>query len=134
MIGARSLADLLPVVVVEPDGLVVTTDGRYVRVLECAHIPNPLSADSGELARIERAYRELARAIPDGQRITILAQTDPIADALGEDRRRVEQACTHDTGRGERELARARRRLHAGLEQTVSWAAPSNPRSPSAGG
>jgi hypothetical protein len=125
VIGVRSLADVLPVGLVEPDGLIVTTDGRYVRVLECAQVPNPLSADDGELARVERCYRDLARQIPDGQSITILAQTDPIADALAEDRGRVDQACAQDHDHGTPELARARRRLFAGLEQTVGWAAGS---------
>jgi hypothetical protein len=123
VIGVRSLADLLPIALVEPDGLIVTTDGRYVRVLECAQVPNPLSADESELERVERCYRDLARQIPDGQSLTVLAQTDPVLDALAEDRARVAHAFTQDTGRGNPELARARRRLFAGLEQTVGWAA-----------
>jgi hypothetical protein len=123
VIGCRSLADVLPVALVEPDGLMVSTDDRYVRVLECAQVPNPVSAEDGELARVERCYRDLASQIPDGQSLTILAQTDPIVDALTEDRARVEQACAQDRDHGNPELARARRRLLAGLEQTVSWAA-----------
>jgi hypothetical protein len=117
MIGWQSLADVFPVALVEPDGLIVTTDGRYVRVLECAQVPNPISADETELARVERCYRDLASQIPDGQSLTILAQTDPIVDALTEDRARVEQACAQDRDHGNPELARARRRLLAGLER-----------------
>jgi hypothetical protein len=30
-----SLAALLPISLVEPDGLIVTTSGRYVRLIEC---------------------------------------------------------------------------------------------------
>ena len=41
-----SLADVLPVALVEPDGLIITTDGRYVRLLECDRVPNTITADS----------------------------------------------------------------------------------------
>ena len=123
MIAVRSLADLLPISLVEPDGLIVTTDGRYVRLLECDRTPNPISADETQLAALERCYRELCRTIPDGQSITIYSQTDPIVDALAEDRARVQAACAHDYHHGRGELARARRRLLAGLTQTVVWAA-----------
>jgi hypothetical protein len=119
----RSLADVLPIAVVEPDGLIVTTDGRYVRLLECDRTPNPISADDSELANLERCYRNLCRAIPDGQSITIYSQTDPIVDALAEDRARVQAARAHDLRAGHLDLAAARRRLLAGLTQTVVWAA-----------
>ena len=39
MIGSRSLADLLPLALVEPDGLMVTVDGRYARLLACDQVP-----------------------------------------------------------------------------------------------
>jgi hypothetical protein len=119
----RSLADLLPICLVEPDGLIVTTDGRYIRLLECDRTPNPLSADEGQLAILERCYRDLCRVIPDGQSITIYSQRDPILDALAEDRQRVAAACAHDRDAGHPELALVRRRLLAALTQTVTWAA-----------
>ena len=40
-----SLGDVLPVALVEPDGLIVTTDGRYVRLIECDRVPNTITAD-----------------------------------------------------------------------------------------
>ena len=123
MIGSRSLADLLPLALVEPDGLMVTVDGRYARLLACDQVPNPLTASDSELAAVERCYRELASAIPDGQSLTVFSQTDPIADALAADRDAVTAATTHDLALGREELGTARRRLLAGLSQTVAWAA-----------
>ena len=52
-----SLGRLLPIDVVEPDGLIVTSDGRYVRLIECERMPNAITADDGAQARIERAIR-----------------------------------------------------------------------------
>jgi hypothetical protein len=126
--GARragSLGSVLPISLVEPDGLIITTDGCYVRLLECDRVPNPISADDTQLAFLERAYRELCRTIPDGQSISIYSQTDRIIrrEALAEDRDRVHAACAHDLARGQEDLAIARRRLLAGLNQTVVRAA-----------
>lgn len=121
-----SLGSVIPVSLVEPDGLIITTDGRYVRLLECERVPNPISADHTQLQLLERAYRELCRAIPDGQALSIYSQTDTLADvreALTEDRDRVQAACEHDVAHGHDDLALARRRLLAGLTQTVVRAA-----------
>ena len=86
-----SLGELLPLAAVEPDGLLVTTAGRYVRLIECQRVPNAITADESRLQVLERAFRELCRAIPDRQSLVIYAQTDPIPidDALAEDRARV---------------------------------------------
>ena len=120
-----SLGSVLPVSLVEPDGLIITTDGRYVRLLELDRVPNPISADDAQLKLLERAYRELCRAIPDRQTLSIYSQTDRIIrdEALAEDRDRVEAACEHDAANGHHDLADARRRLLAGLKQTVVRAA-----------
>ena len=90
-----SLGELLPLAAVEPDGLLVTTAGRYVRLIQCQRVPNTITADESRLAMLERAFRELCRATPDRQSLVIYAQTDPIPidDALAEDRARVEVAC-----------------------------------------
>jgi len=120
-----SLGELLPVAAVEPDGLIVTTDGRYVRLIECQRVPNMITADQGRLAVIERAFDELCRTVPDCQSLVIYAQTDPIPikEALAEDRSRVSAARAQDTAAGHHELAVARGRLLAGLKQTVEAAA-----------
>ena len=44
-----SLGSVLPISLVEPDGLIVTTDGRYVRLIECDRVPNTITADPSEL-------------------------------------------------------------------------------------
>ena len=122
-----SLGELLPLAAVEPDGLLVTTAGRYVRLIQCQRVPNTITADESRLRMLERAFRELCRAIPDRQSLVIYAQTDPIPirDALAEDRARVQVACEQDTAAGNGELAATRRRFLAGLTQTVFAAAGS---------
>ena len=62
-----SLGSVLPVSLVEPDGLIVTTDGRYVRVIECDRLPNTITADPSELQRIETASRTCAESFPTGK-------------------------------------------------------------------
>ena len=120
-----SLASVLPIALVEPDGLIVTTDGRYVRVIECDRVPNTITADPSELARIESCFAHLCRIIPDRQGLTILAQTDPVPihDALAVDIRACEIAAARDQLAGRPDLAAARRRLMAATRQTVRAAA-----------
>jgi hypothetical protein len=122
---AGSLGSLLPVALVEFDGLIVTTDGRYVRVIECDRVPNTITADPSELARIEDCFAHLARIIPDRQGLVILAQTDPIPidDALAADQRAAALAAARDRLGAEPELAAARLRLMAATRQTVRAAA-----------
>ena len=83
-----SLGEVLPIALVEPDGLLVTTDGRYVRVIECDRVPNTITADPTALAQIEAAFAHLCRLIPDRQSLVIYAQTDPVPidEALAADR------------------------------------------------
>ena len=120
-----SLGSVLPVSLVEPDGLIVTTDGRYVRVIECDRVPNTITADPSELRRIEDCFAHLCRIIPDRQGLVVLAQTDPvpIADALAADVRATEIAADRDRLAGQPALAAARVRLMAATRQTVRAAA-----------
>jgi hypothetical protein len=122
---AGSLGAVLPIALVEPDGLIVTTDGRYVRLIECDRVPNTITADGSELARVEDAFAQLCRSIPDRQALMILAQTDPVPidDALAADRAATQAAIMQDGLDGRHELARARTRLQAAAEQTVVAAA-----------
>jgi hypothetical protein len=127
MSGQRigSLGAQLPISLVEPDGLSVTTDGRYVRLLQCDQVPNTITADPSGLARIKDAYQALCRVIPDGQSLTIYAQTDPvpIQDALAPDEHGTHQAAAQDHRDGHPQLATARRRLYEATRQTVIAAA-----------
>jgi hypothetical protein len=122
-----SLGRLLPVDVVEPDGLIVTSDGRYVRLIECERMPNAITADHGTQTRIERAFAEICRGIPDRQALAIYAQTDPIpvGEAVAEDRHRVQIACENDRRHGRDDLAQTRRRLLSAQTQSVVHAAGS---------
>ena len=56
----------------------MTTDGRYVRLIECEQVPNTITADPTALAQIEGAFAHLCRLIPDRQSLVIYAQTDPV--------------------------------------------------------
>jgi hypothetical protein len=109
---AGSLGAILPIALVEPDGLIVTTDGRYVRVIECDRVPNTITADPSELGRIEDCFAHLCRIIPDRQGLTILAQTDPVPidDALARDARATKIAAARDQLAGQ---PKARRRPQA---------------------
>jgi hypothetical protein len=120
-----SLGQLLPVALVEPDGLIVTICGRYVRLIECERVPNTVSADPSALASIERAYANVCRSIPDRQGIVVYAQTDPVPmdEALEVDRQLSESAAAADRARGHEDLATAREWLTAATEQTVRTAA-----------
>ena len=120
-----SLAAELPIAIVEPDGLIVTTDGRYVRLIQCDRVPNAITADASQLARITDAFQGLCRIIPDRQSLTIYAQTDPvpIEDALAADERATEAAAAQDRADGHPELAQARERLFEATRQTVIAAA-----------
>jgi hypothetical protein len=120
-----ALESLVPLSLAEPDGLLITTDGAYVRLIQCERTPNTITADTSDLARIEQAFASLCRLIPDGQSLVIYAQTDPVPidEALAPDRWATELAAEHDRERGEGRLASARERLGAAAEETVKAAA-----------
>ena len=90
-------------------------------------MPNAITADPSAQARIERAFAEICRGIPDRQALSIYAQTDPIpvGEALAEDRHRVELACEQDRSYGREDLAPVRRRLLSAQTQSVVHAAGS---------
>jgi hypothetical protein len=120
-----SLADLLPISVLEEDGLIVTTSGRYVRVIECERVPNVVTADPVALGTIERAYANVCRAIPDHQGIVVYAQTDPVPmkEALAGDLELVVAAADADRASGHDALAESREQLLEATTQTVLAAA-----------
>src|ERR1700733_9734460 len=108
-----SLADLLPVSGLEPDGLIVTTAGLYVRLIECERVPNAVTADPITLGVIERAYANVCRAVPDHQGIVVYAQTDPVPlkEALQDDLELTQAAADADRASGHHALAGSRERL-----------------------
>jgi len=122
-----SIARVLPIDLIEPDGLVVTSDRRYLPLIECERMPNAITADAGAQARIERCFAEICHAIPDGQSISVYAQSDPIPadEALAQDKRRVELARDRDHKDGQPGLAEIRGRLLTAQRQSVVNAAGS---------
>ena len=120
-----SLGELVPVSLVEPDGLIVTTDGRYVRVIECDRVPNTITADPAQLARVEAAFAHLCQTIGDRQSLMILAQTDPvpIADALAATAKPPGSPPPRTTPPASPTWRERARRLLAATEQTVIAAA-----------
>ncbi len=124
---SRDLANLVPIAEVEPDGLIVTTDGRYVRAIACEHVPNPVTAGDDALERIAAGWSRVCGQIPDGQSLQFVVQTDPLAtlDALAPDRERVEAAVEDDRSAGRTDLAAVRGRLLAAQAETVHAAADS---------
>jgi hypothetical protein len=119
------LATVLPVALAEPDGLLVMSDGTYVRLIQCERTPNTITADPTGLAHIEQAYAALCRLIPDRQSLVFYAQTDPVPidEALAPDRVATTLAAAYDRASGDEALAQARERLLAATEQTVIAAA-----------
>jgi hypothetical protein len=122
-----SISELIDVHALEPDGLIVTGDGAYVRVIDCEFVPNPISADPGQITAIEEGWAAVFAAIPDHQGLSLYAQTDPIAidDAMRADTERVQRAITDDLRADppRTELARTRRRFLQAQRQSVSVAA-----------
>jgi len=122
-----AIADLIDIAAIEPDGLIVTRDGTYVRVIDCEFVPNPITADPAQIASIEDAWASLFAAIPDHQGLSLYAQTDPIPidDAMAEDDDRVARAIADDLAAtpAREDLARTRRRFLQAQRQSVSTAA-----------
>jgi hypothetical protein len=120
-----ALDELVGIAAVEPDGLLVTTEGVYVRVIECRRPPNVISAGSTTLAQIENAWRQLCHEIPDLQGLSFYVQRDPLDldAALEPDVARVKLAVDQDRAHDRAELARVRMRLFTGQRQSVARAA-----------
>jgi hypothetical protein len=122
-----SIGELIDIHALEPDGLIVTGDGTYVRVIDCDFVPNPITADPGQIRAIEEGWAAVFAAIPDHQGLSLYAQVDPIAidDAMRADTERVGRAITDDLAADppRTDLARTRRRLLHAQRQSVSVAA-----------
>jgi hypothetical protein len=122
-----AIADLIDIAALEPDGLLVSGDGTYVRVIDCELVPNPITADPDQIATIEKGWARLFAAIPDHQGLALYAQTDPIPidDAMSEDEDRVALAIADDLAADppREDLARTRRRFLQAQRQSVRTAA-----------
>ncbi len=123
-----SLGRVLPIENVEPDGLIITRQGSYQRIIECQRLHNALTADHSGQQAITRGLTEICRLIPDHGSLSITAQTDPIPldEALAPDQHNVQLAQQHDLAHGREQLAAVRGRLLAAQTQSVISAAGSD--------
>jgi hypothetical protein len=117
------VAELVPVAAVEPDGLLVTGVGDYVRLLGLPRVLQPLAGRPAHRQELRDRLGALAASVPAGQslQVTVSAEALQAETALERDWREITAAAdTADTeGLGE-----ATRRLGHGLEQTVRASAP----------
>lgn len=122
----RTLDSVVPLAAVEPDGLLISTDGAYVRLLEARQVLQPLRGGPGHRAQIRERLGALAGRIAAGQGIQVLVEAEPLdADrALHADWRDVDAAASAAERHGEADLGEAMRRFGYGLEQTVRRSAP----------
>lgn len=113
-------ARLLGVAAIEPDGVVIRTDGVYVRLLEVGSV-NPLVLEAQECDRISAAFAQIAARLPDRQCLQVYVQGEPLdLDALlAEESFGCEQAAGAAEEHGENERAMAIRRLGGAQEQSI---------------
>ena len=84
----------VPLAAVEPDGLLITTDGAYVRLLECVQPLQPLRGGREHREAIRDQLAALAARIPAGQSLQVVVEAEPLdvdaalADDWQRDRRR----------------------------------------------
>src|SRR5204863_1596939 len=76
--SSRTLASVMPLAAAEPDGLMITTDGAYVRLLECASVLAPQAGGRGHREQIRDRLSALAARIPARQGIQIVVDPDPL--------------------------------------------------------
>ncbi|MDO9353310.1 MAG: hypothetical protein Q7T55_06425 [Solirubrobacteraceae bacterium] len=123
------LGSLLDVAVVEPDGLIVTTSGDYVRLVEIGRVPNLFFATDEQRARTIDYWTRLCGSIPNQQELWFFVLRNPLPPELvsapdvaiarrvaDRDMKRVDDPLHED-------MARMRLRLERLTARTVSEAA-----------
>lgn len=123
---SRSLADVIPIAAVEPDGLMVTSDGSYVRLLACRGVLKPRAGGAAHRELLRERLGTLAAHMPAGHGLQVLVEAEPLdpARALAGDWEQIQTAATAADEAGENGRGEAMRRLGFGLEQTVRRSAP----------
>jgi hypothetical protein len=121
MSRARTLADVVPLAAAEPDGLLITTDGAYVRLIECAQPLQPMRGGREHREAIRKQLEALAARVPVRQRLQVVVEAEPVDpdSALAADWREVDAAVDAASRDGDVQRGVAMRRLGFGLEQTV---------------
>jgi hypothetical protein len=116
----RSAADLLGVAAIDPDGLLITDEGVYVRYLQTGAV-NPLVMESEQAERVSAAFAQIAARLPDRQSLQLYLQAAPLEleELLADESHRCEQAAGATQDAGEIERAKAVRRLGVAQEQSI---------------
>jgi hypothetical protein len=116
--------DLLPVEAIDRSGVVVTSEGAFVRILHVVP-PNPLTLSGPERERLSAAYGELVARLRPGESLQFYAEARPVdlEQILGEARREVVAWAGDPPGPdhpARDPLALARWRLYAAMEESLS--------------
>ena len=119
----REAGELLGVEAVDRTGLVVTSEGAFVRIVRVAPV-NPLLMSGEEREKAAATFQRLISQLQAEERIQVVVEGRPVnlAELVGECRRQVE-ACagpapTRDHGARD-PLALSRWRLHAAPEESL---------------
>lgn len=108
----RETGELLGVEAVDRTGLVVTSEGAFVRIFRAARV-NPLLMSGEEREKAAATFQPLFSQPHADERIQVLVQGRPVnLDELLGDRRREIEACT---GRAQRRDGAARESLSLSL-------------------
>ena len=119
----REAGELLGVEAVDRTGLVVTSEGAFVRIFRVCPV-NPLLMSGEERAKAAGTFQRLISQLHDEERIQVVVEGRPVnlGELVGECRRQVEACAGPPPGgdRGARDrLALSRWRLHAALEESL---------------
>ncbi|MHB8234996.1 MAG: VirB4 family type IV secretion system protein [Solirubrobacteraceae bacterium] len=115
-----SAAGMLRVGAIDPDGLLITDDGAYVRYLQTEAV-NPLVMGVEETERVCSAFAQIAARLPDRQSLQLYVQGAPLQleELLADESNRCEQAAGAAQDVGMPARATAIRRLGLAQEQTI---------------
>ena len=117
-----TLARVLPLAAIEPDGLAITSDGTYVRVIECEHVLQPWRGDLDHRLRLRERLKQLITRIPDRQALQLIVEAEPLEPrrALTQDWLEIRAAmAARRRGGADPAAIEAMENFGYGLEQTV---------------
>ena len=119
----REAGELLAVETVDRTGLVITSEGAFVRIFRVAPV-NPLLMSGEERAKVAETFQRLISQLHADERIQILVEGRPVNldELLADCRREVEASAGPPPSRGngaQDPLALSRWRLHASLEESL---------------
>ena len=126
----REAGELLGVEAVDRTGLVITSEGAFVRILRVAPV-NPLLMSGEERDKVAGTFQRLISQLHDDERIQVVVEGRPVnlAELVDECRRQVEACSGPPPGREcspHDSLALSRWRLHAALEESLRLHADSH--------